>query len=848
MPERPYEAAERPGPHGLSGTLARGLVAGRWVIILGWVAIALACQSLLPLHAAGSGSLNGLMSGDTPAVDAEKRSLELFGFPLIARTVVVQRDEDGISPYLQARTVVRAVAVDRGVAGDVSPILGALPLTNTLGLFPGSKEADTTSLTYLLFAPDATLGARTRAAQDYADRFFTDRDQVVGVTGSAPARSLQGSIIRDSLPGVEAFTLLAIVLIVGLAFRSVVAPLLALVTSGVAFVVTLRLSGYLSERFDLASPDELEPVVVALLLGVVTDYVIFFCSSLRDQAPELAPGERRTRAAVRRASTAATTAAIARSGPIVAVAGLAVAAGTATLLAAESPFFRALGPALAFTVTVGLLVAITLVPALMAVLGDRIFWPARRRRPGAERAEQPVREPDLGTPHDRTAAAVYGWHRGAVAPSALRGVLRGALARWRRTSHVATPTWPGAVIDRVTSSRTAAALVLVPCLVGLALAATLVLRLDLGVSFLGALPPDQPIRETAQSAQEGFADGILSPTEIIVEGDGVADRRTALRRLGTGLSSLPGVAGVLGPGSQPDAVEREFLLADNGDAARFLVILDSDPLGADAVETTTLIQRTLPGLTRQVGLAGSQVALAGDSATAAYLVAQTEGDLLRIALAAVAANLLMLMLFLRAVVASVALLSTTLLSLGATLGVTGVVFDRLDPGLGLTFYVPFAAAVLLLAFGSDYNIFTVGHVWEDARGRTMREAVRTALPSSVSAVFTAGLALGASFGLLALVPLGPFHQLAFAVSVGIALEILVVRLLVLPAMLTLLGPRAAWPSHRFASRRRAHGPPREDGTGPPTPPGRFSPGRLRPGRLSPPAGSRRSRPDPTPRA
>ena len=116
------------------------------------------------------------------------------------------------------------------------------------------------------------------------------------------------------------------------------------------------------------------------------------------------------------------------------------------------------------------------------------------------------------------------------------------------------------------------------------------------------------------------------------------------------------------------------------------------------------------------------------------------------------------------------------------------------------------------------------------------------VPSSVSAVFTAGLALGASFGLLALVPLGPFHQLAFAVSLGIALEILVVRLLVLPAMLTLLGPRAAWPSHRVASRRRAHGPPREDGTGPTTPPSRLS--RLSPGR----AGSRRSRPDPTPPA
>ncbi len=790
----------------ISGALARALVAGRWAIVLGWIAVIVGCVSFLPAQAPAAGGLDGLLSGDTPAVTAEKRSAELFGFPLIARTVVVQRDENGISPYLQARTVVRAVAVDRGKAGDVRPVLGALPLTNTLGLFPGSNESDTTSLTYLLFGPDASLGARTRAAERYADRFFGERDAVVGVTGSAPARSLQGSIIRDALPGVELATLLAIVLIVGLAFRSVVAPAIALVTAGVAYVVTLRLSAYLSGRFDLASPDELEPVVVALLLGVVTDYVIFFCSSLRDQTPQVLPGTGRDRAEVRAASVAATTAAIARSGPIVAVAGLAVALGTGTLLAAESPFFRALGPALAFTVTVGLVVAITLVPALMAVLGDRVFWPSRRRL-------------------DANSDAGSDTHRG------LRG-------RWRRVSHVSTATWPRAVIDRVTASRRTALLVLVPCLAGLALSSTLVLRLDLGVSFLGALPADTAIRETAASAQEGFSEGILSPTEIVLEGDGVAEDRAALARLGTGLASMPGVAGVLGPGSQAPAVERRLLLSPDGDAARYLMILDADPLGADAIATTAAVQRALPDLQRRAGLAGDSVAVAGDSATAAFLVAQTEGDLLRIALTALAANLLMLILFLRALVASVALLTTTLLSLGATLGLTSVFFEAVDPGQGLTFYVPFAAAVLLLAFGSDYNIFTVGHVWEDSRGHTMRQAIRLALPSSVSAVFTAGLALGASFGLLALVPLGPFRQLAFALSLGIAIEILVVRLLVLPTMLTVLGPWAAWPSRRFTGRPGPANAQQQQGT-------RRRAGRarlgLRPGR----AGNRRSRPGPS---
>ena len=54
----------------------------------------------------------------------------------------------------------------------MSPILGAFPITNTAGLFPGTTESSTTALTYLLFAPSTSVGARTRAAHRYAERFF----------------------------------------------------------------------------------------------------------------------------------------------------------------------------------------------------------------------------------------------------------------------------------------------------------------------------------------------------------------------------------------------------------------------------------------------------------------------------------------------------------------------------------------------------------------------------------------------------------------------------------------------------------------------------------------------------
>lgn len=111
---------------------------------------------------------------------------------------------------------------------------------------------------------------------------------------------------------------------------------------------------------------------------------------------------------------------------------------------------------------------------------------------------------------------------------------------------------------------------------------------------------------------------------------------------------------------------------------------------------------------------------------------------------------------------------------------------------------------MLLAFGSDYNIFAVGSVWDEARGRPLGEAIVAAMPAAVSALLVAGLALASSFGLLAVVPLMPFRELALAMFVGIMLDVLVVRSLLVPALLTLFGRLSAWPRRRLMSSSVLH--------------------------------------------
>jgi len=218
------------------------------------------------------------------------------------------------------------------------------------------------------------------------------------------------------------------------------------------------------------------------------------------------------------------------------------------------------------------------------------------------------------------------------------------------------------------------------------------------------------------------------------------------------------------------------------------------------VHTLSRLQADLPRLLERAGLTGVETSWGGDTAIAKVIVDQTMHDLGRIALAALVANLLFLVLFLRALVAPLCMLACSVLAIGATLGLTTQLFQGVLGGDGLTFYVPFAAAVLLAALGSDYNIFGIGHAWKEAEVRPLREALAVAIPQSARAIRTAGFTLAVSFGLLVLVPLRPFWELAFALWVGIMIDALIVRSLLVPSLLALVGSASGWPGRQLFRR------------------------------------------------
>lgn len=101
----------------------------------------------------------------------------------------------------------------QGDYSDIPLLRGALPIPNTLGLFPSSREPGTTVLTYLFTPPWAGFSEQYEAAEQLVAGTTGPSDAVVGVTGSIPARVEQGRIVEESLPFIEVATVAAIVLI-----------------------------------------------------------------------------------------------------------------------------------------------------------------------------------------------------------------------------------------------------------------------------------------------------------------------------------------------------------------------------------------------------------------------------------------------------------------------------------------------------------------------------------------------------------------------------------------------------------------------------------------------------------
>ncbi|PZR51964.1 MMPL family transporter [Xylanimonas oleitrophica] len=537
--------------------------------------------------------------------------------------------------------------------------------------------------------------------------------------------------LTEAFTGIDglllAAALAAVLVILVLVYRSPLLPLAVLATSVLALCGALLTVWWLARAGVLLLSGQTQGILFILVIGAATDYALLYVARYRDELRRTPDRWEATRRAWRGAVE-----------PVLASGGTVIA-GLLCLLLSDLRSNSSLGPVAATGIVFAMLAALTLLPAVLLLLGRAAFWP---RRPTVDpQAPEPGADGGPGL-----------WARVA------RLVARRPRAVWVTTAAV------------------------------LAVGCAGLTQLDAsGVPQSQLVLGGSEARAGQEVLAEHFPAGAGSPAMVLVP-------QEDLGAAGDVVAGQDGVAqvSVVAEGAGP-AVPLERALAGAPaplvvDGTVLLQATLTDPADSMAAEQTVRDLRT--------ALAGPvpEALVGGSTATDLDTNAASVRDRTLIIPLVLTVILVILVLLLRAVLAPVLLVATTVLSFGTAMGVAALVFGPVLDLPGADPAVPLYGFVFLVALGIDYNIFLMSRVREETLEHGTREGVLRGLRLTGGIITSAGLVLAATFTALAVIPVLFLVQIAFIVAFGVLLDTFVVRSLLVPALVHDLGRVVWWPS------------------------------------------------------
>ena len=280
---------------------------------------------------------------------------------------------------------------------------------------------------------------------------------------------------------------------------------------------------------------------------------------------------------------------------------------------------------------------------------------------------------------------------------------------------------------------------------------------------------------------EHFPSGEGTPVEIVVDQADIGAVTSALLKVENVANVVPVTN--LDPISQKPTSELRVIDGK--------VLLNATlNLPADSTEAKRIIPKI-----REVAKAVNPNILVGGQTAIGYDIDQSSRRDNRVIIPIVLVLIAIILgLLLRSILAAGLLLATVVLSFAATLGVCALVFEHVFGFAGTDASFPLFAFVFLVALGIDYNIFLMTRVREESLKIGTRAGVIKGLTVTGGVITSAGIVLAATFGVLGVLPLVFLAELGFAVAFGVLLDTIVVRSLLVPALVRIIGPKIWWPS------------------------------------------------------
>ena len=665
-----------------------------------------------------------LVGGGVGAATLAGETSNTFSIPGQESTTALERigSEFGGGNGALARVVVQAPAgqtltapANAAAVGDLVAELGRLPgvrgATNPLDpAAPAVNQSRTTAYSTVTYA---AVPGEVTAEQ---------REALLGAVEDARGGGLTVEVAGDATqepPHVggptEAIGVVLALVVLALTYGSLVAAGMNLLTAVVGVGIGVLGITIATGFADLSSTT---PTLAAMLgLAVGIDYTLFIVTRFRQEL----------RGGADPATAIAT--AVGTAGSAVVTAGLTVVIALAGLSVVGIPFLTQMGLAAAATIVVAVLIAITLVPAVLGYLGRRAL---PRRQRAAVAAGRPV-----------------------------TGAGRGFLAGW---------------VTAVTRHRLRSLLLAVVTLGAIAVPF---------FSMQTTLVPTPAAGTTQARAEQlladGFGPGINGPLTVLFDGAGAPE---AAARARGAIAGLGDVAAVAAPIPNPD-----------GSAALLTVIPKSGPTSPETEQLVTDLRAQLADGD------GPSASVTGATAVSVDVAESLDEALPVYLVLVVGLALVLLVLVFRSLLVPLVGVLGFLLTIGASLGATVAVFQwgwladlvALDSPGPLISLTPILVIGILFGLAMDYQIFLVSRMHEaHSSGAGPLDAIRTGFQQAAPVVVAAALIMFSVFA--GFVPAGEptIKSIAFALATGILFDAFVVRMVLVPAALALLGERAWW--------------------------------------------------------
>jgi RND superfamily putative drug exporter len=232
-----------------------------------------------------------------------------------------------------------------------------------------------------------------------------------------------------------------------------------------------------------------------------------------------------------------------------------------------------------------------------------------------------------------------------------------------------------------------------------------------------------------------------------------------------------------------------------GDVTQLYVTTTTNPYDTKSFDAVRSLRTLMAGQAASFGPAATTY-VGGATAEYADVQSTISSDFLRVAVITIVGILIVLVLLLRALAAPAYLVLTVLLSYSASLSLSAFLIQTVFGQPGINYFIPLMVFVLLVALGSDYNIFLMSRVREESAARPLRQGIRAASARTGTVITSAGLILAGTFGALITSPLQLLFQVGVTVGLGVLIDTFIVRSLLVPAITAFIGEWAWWPFHR----------------------------------------------------